>query len=67
MEKDAKIYIAGHRGLAGSAILRGLQSRGYNNFILKTHNELDLTRQSDVERFFEELRRRIANRIFNSL
>lgn len=53
MERDSKIYIAGHRGLVGSAILRRLQAEGYSNIVLKTHKELDLERQSDVEAFFE--------------
>ena len=39
MNKDSKIYIAGHRGLVGSAILKNLQSKGYSNFIFKTHND----------------------------
>lgn len=54
MEKDAKIYIAGHRGMVGSAILRNLQAKGYSNFILRTSKELDLRRQVDVEQFFAE-------------
>lgn len=54
MKKNSKIYIAGHRGLVGSAIVRNLQERGYTNIIGRTHKELDLTRQSDVEKFFEE-------------
>jgi GDP-L-fucose synthase len=53
---DARIYIAGHRGLAGSAILRNLQGRGYSNFLLRTRAELDLERQADVESFFEKER-----------
>lgn len=53
MDKNAKIYIAGHRGLVGSAIFRKLQMTGYNNLITKTHKELDLKRQADVEAFFE--------------
>ncbi len=53
MEKSAKIYIAGHRGMVGSAILRNLQSKGYANFILRTHSELDLTSQQQVNDFFE--------------
>ena len=53
MNKDDKIYIAGHRGLVGSAILRNLQSLGYNNLLLKTHKELDLTSQSDVQALFQ--------------
>lgn len=52
IEKDAKIYIAGHRGLVGSAILRNLKNKGYTNFILKTHAELDLTSQTEVADFF---------------
>ena len=54
MEKNAKIYIAGHRGMAGSAILRKLTKDGYQNFILKTSKELDLRNQSAVEAFFEQ-------------
>lgn len=53
MEKTAKIYVAGHRGMVGSAIVRQLKKEGYNNIITKTHSELDLTRQADVEAFFE--------------
>ena len=52
MEKSAKIYIAGHRGMVGSAILRNLQSRGYANFVLRTHEQLDLTSQAAVAGFF---------------
>lgn len=54
MDKDAKIYVAGHRGLAGSAIVRALQTQGYTNLILKTSQELDLRRQDQVEAFFAE-------------
>jgi len=54
MNKDAKIYIGGHRGLVGSAILRNLKQKGYTNFILRTHNELDLTSQTAVAEFFEK-------------
>ena len=54
MKKDTKIYIAGHRGLVGSAILRRLQAEGYNNLITRTHQELDLTRQGQVDQFFEK-------------
>ncbi|MFR9511352.1 MAG: GDP-L-fucose synthase [Rikenellaceae bacterium] len=53
MNKEAKIYIAGHRGMVGSAILRNLQSKGYKNFVLRTHGELDLTSQQQVNEFFE--------------
>jgi GDP-L-fucose synthase len=56
MERDSKIYIAGHTGLVGSAILRRFQSLGYNNFILRTHKELDLEVQKDVNEFFERER-----------
>lgn len=52
MEKDAKIYIAGHRGLVGSAILKNLQARGYTNFVTRTHSELDLTDTQAVQQFF---------------
>jgi GDP-L-fucose synthase len=53
VEKSAKIYIAGHRGMVGSAILRKLQKEGFNNFILKRSSELDLRNQADVRAFFE--------------
>ncbi len=52
MQKDSKIYIAGHRGLVGSAILKELQKQGYTNLIYKTHKELDLTNQKCVQDFF---------------
>ena len=52
MEKEAKIYVAGHRGMVGSAIIRELNRQGYNNIITRTHKELDLTRQAAVEDFF---------------
>jgi GDP-L-fucose synthase len=52
MEKDAKIYIAGHRGLVGSAILKNLEARGYSNFVTRTHKELDLTNSIAVAEFF---------------
>lgn len=54
MPKDAKIYVAGHRGMVGSAILRELQRQGYHNLVLRTHSELDLTRQDQVEAFFAQ-------------
>lgn len=54
MEKDSKIYIAGHRGLVGSALVRKLQAEGYTNLVTRTSKELDLRRQEQVERFFEE-------------
>ena len=52
MEKKSKIYVAGHRGLVGSAIVNSLTSKGYTNIIFKTHAELDLTNQQAVETFF---------------
>jgi GDP-L-fucose synthase len=54
MEKEAKIYVAGHRGLVGSAIMRKLKKEGYNNLVYRTSSELDLRRQEKVEEFFEE-------------
>lgn len=52
MEKNAKIYVAGHRGMVGSAIVRTLKNKGYANIITRTSKELDLRRQIDVEEFF---------------
>lgn len=52
MEKNAKIYVAGHRGMVGSAIVRALRHQGYTNIITRTSKELDLRRQIDVEEFF---------------
>lgn len=54
MTKTSKIYIAGHRGLVGSAIVKNLTCKGYTNLIAKTHNELDLTNQQAVAEFFEQ-------------
>lgn len=54
MEKDSKIYVAGHRGMVGSAIVRELERQGYTNILTRTHSELDLKRQSDVEAFFRQ-------------
>ena len=56
LDKDSKIYIAGHRGLVGSAIWNNLLSRGYNNLIGRTHKELDLTNQIAVKEFFDKER-----------
>lgn len=56
MDKGAKIYVAGHRGMVGSAIVRELERQGYTNIVTRTHAELDLTRQAPVERFFAEER-----------
>ena len=52
MNKDSKIYVAGHRGMVGSAIVRELMRQGYTNIVTRTHSELDLTRQDQVEAFF---------------
>jgi len=54
MENGAKIYVAGHRGLVGAAIVRALEKQGFNNLLLRTHKELDLTRQAAVEDFFHK-------------
>ena len=56
MKRNSKIYVAGHRGLVGSAIVRKLKENGYLNIITRTHAELDLTNQYDVRKFFEEER-----------
>lgn len=56
MDKDAKIYIAGHTGLVGSSMLRTLRELGYSNIITRTHEELDLTRQAETELFFDQER-----------
>ena len=53
MTKNSKIYVAGHRGLVGSAILKNLQQKGYTNIVTRTHNELDLTDQQAVAEFFQ--------------
>lgn len=52
MKKDSKIYIAGHRGLIGTAVTQRLRDKGYTNLVYRTHEELDLTRQDAVETFF---------------
>lgn len=54
MEKDAKIYVAGHKGLVGSAIVRNLNKRGFYNIVGRSHDELDLTNQAAVNNFFDE-------------
>ncbi|SET19413.1 GDP-L-fucose synthase family protein [Prevotella sp. kh1p2] len=56
LDTNSKIYIAGHRGLVGSAIWKNLQSRGYNNLVGRTHGELDLTNQAAVKAFFDRER-----------
>lgn len=54
LDRTKKIYVAGHRGLVGSALLRKLEKEGFTNIVTRTHAELDLTRQVEVEKFFEE-------------
>lgn len=54
LDRTKKIYVAGHRGLVGSAIVRRLEKAGFQQIITRTHQELDLTRQAEVEHFFEE-------------
>jgi len=54
MDLNDKIYIAGHRGLVGSAIVRQLESRGFTNLLIRTHKELDLTNQAQVQDFFKQ-------------
>ena len=56
LKKDSKIFVAGHRGLVGSAIWNNLKSRGYNNLIGRSHAELDLTEQLAVKQFFDKER-----------
>ena len=54
MNLSDKIYIAGHTGLVGSAIVRNLESQGFTNLIIRTHKELDLTNQFQVDDFFKQ-------------
>ena len=54
MKKEGKIYVAGHRGMVGSAIVRALEKEGYHNILTRTHKELNLCRQEEVEQFFAE-------------
>ena len=56
MNIDDKLFIAGHNGLAGSAFLRFLKKRGFNNIIIRNREELDLTIQSEVENFFKKVK-----------
>ena len=53
IHKDSKIYIAGHRGIIGTALVDALRARLYHNLVYRTHDELDLTIQADVELFFK--------------
>lgn len=61
MEKNAKIYVAGHRGMVGSAIVRELKRQGYENIITRTHKELDLCRQDAVEAFSQRKNRNMSS------
>src|SRR3954452_8254780 len=54
MKKDSGIYIAGHRGMAGSAIMRNLERHGFSNFVVRTSSELDLRNRDEVKTFFEK-------------
>ena len=54
MNHDSRIFVAGHKGMVGSALVRSLQRSGFSNLILRSKAELDLTRQADVERFYEQ-------------
>ena len=54
MNTTDKIYVAGHNGMVGSAIVRGLVKKGYTNIVTRSHNQLDLTNQAAVEQFFTE-------------
>jgi GDP-L-fucose synthase len=56
LNQDSRIYVAGHRGLVGAAVVRALQQRGYQNLLLRTHQELDLTNQAAVHEFFDRER-----------
>ena len=60
MTPDSKIYVAGHRGLAGSAIVRRLRAKGYSNIVTRAHAELDLTEAPSVKRFFEKERPQVV-------
>ena len=69
MDKNSKIYIAGHNGLVGSMILAELQKQGYNNIIYKTHDQLDLIDQKSVDEFFRILQsqKNIAHDIYKEI
>ena len=53
-DPNQKIYVAGHRGMVGSAIVRNLQAKGHTNIVTRTHAELDLTNQASVQAFFAQ-------------
>ena len=61
MDLNDKIYIAGHRGLVGSAIVRQLEGRGFTNLLMRTHKELDLTNQVQVQTFLCVRIKRLVN------
>lgn len=61
MQKDAKIYVAGHRGMVGSAVVRALRDKGYNNILTRTRKELDLTSQAAVREFYQNEKPDIAD------
>ena len=67
MNKNSKIYVAGHRGLVGSAIVKNLESKGYTNIITRTHKELDLINQKSVEEFFVLGRKEFSHRVHSHL
>lgn len=60
MEKSAKIYVAGHRGLVGSAIMRRLRAEGFENIVTRSHAELDLTNQEQVDAFLPKKNRNMS-------
>ena len=55
MKINSKIYVAGHKGMVGSAILRNLKKKGYSNFILRSHKELNLINQKKVNKFIKKI------------
>ena len=61
MNKNSKIYIAGHRGLVGSAIVKNLESKGYTNLVYRTHKELDLLDTNAVAKFFPNRKARVCH------
>ena len=63
MEKNSKIYLAGHRGLVGGAIFRRLKKEGFNNIITKELSELDLCNQSQVEEFYEFVKKSLPEKM----